>query len=104
MNIIGHEAESDAIKPAGDYFLVGCENGSWMVSTEMARFIETVLDARPRVRWVRFVDTAGSRIRLRTGKIDVIVQCSTEQRARDREISRSLARERKADRHWNEQD
>jgi len=103
MNSLKEESEPESVKPsAGDYFIVSGENSTWYVSTEMARFIETVLDAGPGVGWVKFVDLSGSRVRLRTRQIDYICQSTVDQRALDREFSRALTRERKADRSWGE--
>ena len=103
MNSLREESGPEAVEPdAGDYFIVSGDCGTWLVSTEMARFIESILDARPRARWVKFVDLAGSRVRLRTRQIEYICQCSAEQRASRREFSRALTRERKADRTWEE--
>jgi hypothetical protein len=103
MNSLKDGSEPEAVKPhAGDYFIVSGENSTWYVSTRMARFIETVLDAEPEVRWVKFVDLSGSRVRLRTRQIDYICQCTADQRHLDREFSRALTRERKSDRSWGE--
>jgi hypothetical protein len=103
MNSLREESGPEAVEPhAGDYFIVSGDCGTWLVSTEMARFIESILDARPRARWVKFVDLAGSRVRVRTRLIEYICQCSAEQRASDRALSRALKRERKADRTWEE--
>jgi hypothetical protein len=93
----------EAIEPvAGDYFIVSGGDCTWYVSTDMARFIEGALDAVLRPRWVKFVDLAGSRVRLRTGQIAFICQCTAEQRALERQFSRALARERHRDRSWGE--
>ena len=103
MDSLKEESGPEAVEPnAGDYFIVSGDCGTWLVSTEMARFIESILDARPRARWVKFVDLAGSRIRVRTRKIESICQCTAEQRAADRALSSALKRERKADRTWEE--
>jgi hypothetical protein len=103
MNTLREESEPEAVKPdAGDYFIVSGDSSTWYVSTEMARFIEAVLDAVPRVRWVKFVDLSGSRIRLSVRQIEYICQSTAHQRALDREFSRTLTRERRADRSWGE--
>src|SRR6266545_5557348 len=103
MNSLREGSGPEAVEPdAGDYFIVSGECGTWYVSTEIARFIESILDARPRARWVKFVDLAGSRVRLRSRQIDYICQSSAEQRASHRAHSRALSRERKADRTWEE--
>ena len=103
MNGTKQEPEPEALpQVAGDYFIVSGDSGTWLVSTVMARHIESVLDARPRSRWVTFVDLAGSRVRLRSRQIDFVCQSTMEQRAMDRQFSRALSRERKADHSWED--
>ena len=103
MNGTKEEPEPEAVREAaGDYFIVSGDSGSWIVSTVMARHIESVLDARPRNRWVVFVDLAGSRVRIRTRGIEYVCQCSAEQRAMERRFFRALTRERKADHSWED--
>lgn len=103
MHGLKEEPEPEAVKPdAGDYFIVSGENSTWYVSTEMARFLDTMLDAEPRVRWIKFVDLSGSRVRLTVRQIEYICQSTVDQRALDREFSRTLTRERKRDRSWGE--
>jgi hypothetical protein len=105
MNSLREGSEPEAVKPtAGDYFIVSIDSDSWCVSTEMARFIESVLDGEPPLQWVKFVDLSGSRIRIRTRMIEAIYQCTAEQRAEGRRFSRALSQERKADRAWGEDD
>jgi hypothetical protein len=87
----------------GDYFVVSGESYSWYVSTAMAKAIEAHLDAKPRPRWVTFVDLAGSRVRVRTRQIEYIHQCTAEQRSAERAFHQSLKREHKADRSWDEE-
>jgi len=86
-----HGGDQDA--EAGDFFVVNTSEGTWYVSTEMARFIEACLDEPTVPEWIRFVDLAGSRIRLRSDQVSVLCQCTTEQRARERQFVRSLRRE-----------
>ena len=105
MKRLREEPGDEAPRPtAGDYFVVSGENWSWQVSTEMARHIEACLDAEPRPVWVKFVDLAGSRIRVRAGLIEYICQSTHEQRATDRALGRMLREERKADKSWDEDD
>ena len=50
MHTVREDSEPEAVKPnAGDYFIVSTEDSTWYVSTEMARHIEAMLDAEPRV-------------------------------------------------------
>jgi hypothetical protein len=86
----------------GDYFIVRARYDEWQVSTEMARFIEEILDADPRPRWIRFVDLAGSRIRARSEDVTETRQCTAEQRAAGRAFRRSLRQECRAERTWDE--
>jgi hypothetical protein len=74
----------------GDYFVVETKDGWWYISTEMARFIDGELAATPIPEWVTFVDLSGSRIRLRTGRIDSLSQSTAEQRSANRAFQRSL--------------
>ena len=85
--------DDGAAAEAGDFFVVTAGDGSWYVSTEMARFIEACLDRTPVPEWIRFVDLAGSRIRLRSEQVSVLCQCTAAQRARERQFARSLRRE-----------
>jgi hypothetical protein len=87
---------------AADYFVVSCNNSTWYVSTEMARFIEECLDTRKPAKWVKFVDLIGSRVRLRTREIQYIVQCTADQRATEREFFRTMRKESADDRDWND--
>ena len=86
---------------AADYYVVVGENCTWYVSTEMARFIEECIDSGTS-QWVKFVDLIGSRVRLRTRKIDFIAQCTADQRVAERDFFRAMRRENKADRDWDE--
>ncbi len=88
----------------GDYFIVEARYDTWLVSLEMARFIEQTLDADPRPHWVKFVDMWGARVRARTEDVTSIAQCTSEQRAAGRAFRRSLRQECKADRSWDDDD
>lgn len=83
-----------------DYFVIAGEFCTWYVSTEMARFIESCLDARRPAKWVRFVDLAGARVRLRVRQIEYIYQCTAEQRAFQRKLYRALDREVNEEKDW----
>jgi hypothetical protein len=105
MNRLEQRQGGESAEPlAGDYFLVVGENFTWYVSTEMARFIEACLDCKSRPRWIRFVDLAGSRVRVRARQIEYICQCTSEQRAAERAFFRALKQEPKVDRSWGEDD
>jgi len=96
--------EGAAAPAAGDYFVVSGECCTWYVSVTMARFIEHCLDARPRPKWLKFVDLTGARVRLRVRQVEYLYQCTAEQRAAERAFFRSLKHERKADCSWDEED
>lgn len=103
MNRLREGTEPDEIKPdAGDYFIVNAQCDNWYVSTEMAGFIESMLDREVRPLWLSFVDLWGARIRVRTALISAVCQRTAEQRASERGFDRALNRERKADRDWSE--
>ena len=103
MNRLEEVFEPSGERPgAGDYFIVSGESFTWYVSATMAKAIEARLDAKPRARWVTFVDLVGSRVRLRARRIEYICQSTAEQRAAERAFFRSLKRERKGDRSWEE--
>jgi hypothetical protein len=105
MNRLQELPEDGAARPAADgYFVVSGDCCTWYVSTTMARFIEQCLDARPRPKWVKFVDLTGARVRLRARQIEYVCQCTADQRAAERAFFRSLKRELKADRSWDEDD
>lgn len=82
---------------AEHYFVVITKWDSWCVSTAMARFVEECLDGRRRTDWIKFVDLAGARVRLRADEIVSVSESSPEQRAAYRAFSRRLRREGKAD-------
>ena len=82
-----------------DYFAVGGERGVWYVSTEMARFIESCLDARKPRAWVKFVDLSGARVRLRSGQIQYLAQCTAEQRAFKRRMYKAM--EEEEEKEWD---
>jgi len=105
MRTLKEDTEPEERRPdAGDYFILSGESCTWYVSTAMARFIEATLDAVPRVRWITFVDLAGSRVRLDVRQVEYLCQSTAEQRQRERDFSRALTRERKADRDWSEEE
>ncbi len=96
------EQDEPAKQVAGDYFVVSARSCSWVVSTEMARFIEACLDKRLGIKWLKFVDLHGSRVRLASRYVEYIHQSTTEARAADRRFQRELRQEQKQDRNWDE--
>jgi hypothetical protein len=101
MQRMEEQFQEGADRPrAADHFVVVADDCAWLVSTEMARFIEACLEAEPPPRWVKFVDLTGSRVRVRARLIDAIHQSTADQRAAERAFHRALERERKADRSY----
>ena len=100
------ESEEPAENPAGvgDYFVLYAEGASWYFSVEMARAVDRELAGTPLPDWTVFVDVAGSRIRVRTRRIEYLIQCGAEQRAAWREFRRRLKLEREANKAWDEDD
>jgi hypothetical protein len=81
----------------GDFFVVSTEGDTWCVSTEMARHIDTCLEAEPMPRWIVFVDVTGARVRVRSDRIESLTQRSVEQRAISRAFERMAMEERRVD-------
>lgn len=55
-------------------FMISTEWNSWIVSTQMARFVEACIEHTPTPVWVKFVDVKGRRVRLRVRQIESITQ------------------------------
>ena len=89
---------------AGDYFVLETPFSSWDLSVEMARAVDRDLMATPLPEWTVFVDLAGARVRLRTSRVESLVQCTAGQRAACRDFNRRLKREHDASRAWDEED
>jgi hypothetical protein len=89
---------------AGDYFVVSADCSTWYVSTEMARFIQQELVTVPQPRWVAFVSLSGSRVLLRTHKIDCLYQSAATQRQAVRAMLRLLRQERKSDQSYDDEE
>jgi len=105
MNRLKEKSEGDrGPEGPGTYFCVGTRCGTWYVSMEMARHIESCLDAASRPAWIRFVDLTGSRVRVRARDVEYLNQSTPEQRILERAFDRAMSRERKADRDWEADD
>ena len=93
-----HEREE---KRYSDYFVVDIGSfSSWMISREMAAFVERELDRWPRPTSIKFVDVAGARVRLRSELIRSVRQSSAEIRGEYRRFSRERDEESK-DESWD---
>jgi hypothetical protein len=89
--------------PYGDFVVVSGPFGHACVTREVACDIEQVLDRRWRPKWVVFHDRVGSRFRVRTDEIRMVVESTTDQRAGDRQLDRARRKEEKADRRpWED--
>lgn len=87
----------------GDFVVVSGPFGSACVCASTARAIERVLDRRWRPRWLVFRDRAGSRWRVRTGEVRLLVESTVAQRAADRDLERARRQEERQDRRpWEE--
>jgi hypothetical protein len=103
MTRLQETSQDGAAQPtAGDYFVVSADCATWYVSTEMARFIEQELVTVPQPKWVAFVDLVGSRVLLRTHKIDCVYQSAVTQRQAERALLRLLRQERKSDETYDD--
>lgn len=97
------EPVEDEEPPYGDFVVVAGLFGSLCVTRDVARDIERVLDRRWRPRWVVFRDRVGSRVRVRTNEIRLVVESTAAQRAGDRQMDRARRKEEKADRRpWED--
>jgi hypothetical protein len=86
-----------------DYFVIESSSVAWYVSRGMAQAVEATLTQSPPPQWVVFVDLTGARVRLRTRLLEVICQCTADQRALARAFSRARRAERKAEPDWDEE-
>ena len=97
------EPVEDEEPPYGDFVVVSGPFGSLCVTRDVARDIERLLDRRWRPRWVVFRDRVGSRVRVRTNEIRLVVESTAAQRAGDRRLDRARRKEEKADRRpWED--
>jgi hypothetical protein len=106
MTVVKKESQEPAgeLPDAGDYFVLETPFSSWYLSVEMARAVDRDLTATPLPEWTVFVDLAGARVRLRTSRVESLVQCTAEQRAACRDFNRRLKKENDANRAWEEED
>ena len=104
MTLVKKESPEPAgeLPGAGDYFVLETPFASWYLSVDMARAVDCDLTATPLPEWTVFVDLAGARVRLRTSRIESLVQCTSGQRAAGREFNRRLKQEHDANRAWDE--
>ena len=87
----------------GDFYAVAGERLWAAVTREEAERIEELLDRTPAPEWIVFHDRVGSRFRVRTSVIRVIIQSTAEQRTADRRLERAREEEEKEDRKpWDD--
>jgi hypothetical protein len=86
-----------------DFFVLDSAviGGCWMISREMAAFVERELDRWPRRRWIKFVDVAGARVRLRADLIRSITQSSAGIRGEQRRFYKERDQEEE-EKNWEE--
>jgi hypothetical protein len=95
--------EPEERPPNEEYYIVAGEAGCFFVTRETAQRIATELARRRPPRWLVFRDLAGSEIRVRPGRLDVVCECTAEQRARERAFYRARKQEQERDRRpWEE--
>jgi hypothetical protein len=95
--------EPEESEPEQDFHVVACVFEEFYVTREEAERILRELDARTPPRWIRFTDVNGSRISVRSVRIDHVQEWTATQRASDRAFRRARRREEKADRRlWDD--
>jgi hypothetical protein len=104
MTVVKKEFQQPAgdLPDAGDYFVLETPFSSWYLSVEMASAVDRDLTSTPLPEWTVFVDLAGARVRLRTSRVESLVQCTADQRAACREFNGRLKQEREANQGWDE--
>lgn len=104
MTVLDQESQQPGGEPpaVGDYFVLETPFSIWYLSVDMARAVDRDLTATPLPEWTVFVDLAGARVRVRTNRIESLVQRTAGQRAACREFHRRLKQERDANRGWDE--
>lgn len=103
MNRVSEYFDEPEEPEYGDFFVVAGERLWAAVTREEAERIEAELDRTPAQEWIVFHDRVGSRYRVRTVVIRVIIQSTVEQRAADRRLDRAREREEKEDkRPWDD--
>ena len=86
-----------------DYFVLDAEGMCWFISTAMARVVDTQLAAHPAPEWITFVDIVGSRVRVRTARVESLAESCQDQRAAYRAFRRAMSRERSSERNWGDE-
>ncbi|HET6231328.1 MAG TPA: hypothetical protein VFE05_14745 [Longimicrobiaceae bacterium] len=104
MNTVETRHLGHAEVPAGDYFVVATEWNTFYVSAWTAARVARCLDRAWRPCWLKFSDVGGSRVWVRTAKVEAVYESTELQRARDRRFQRALRQETRADRRWDDDD
>ena len=104
MNRLKEYLEDGAPEPpAGEYFVITGDCGSYYVSRETATRVARDLDRLWVPRWLSFTDIVGSRIRVLSRRVDAIFESTAEQRTAERSFHRARKLEEKADRRpWED--
>jgi len=90
--------------PEEEFYIVAGEAGYFVVASDTAQRIARELARRRPPRWIVFRDLAGSEIRVRPSKLNVVCESTAEQRAYDRALNRALKAEDQQDRRlWEDE-
>ena len=79
---------------APDYWVIRGPWGLVLVTPEVALYVLNQWQRRLPPRWIEFYDLAGSHVVLRTRTIEMIVECTAEQRAWDRRLAQLVEEEK----------
>lgn len=97
--------EPEERPPEEEFYIVAGEAGYFFVASDTAQRIARELAQRRPPRWIVFRDLAGSEIRVRPSKLDVVYESTAEQRARERAFNRARKQEEQRDRRlWEDDD
>lgn len=88
----------------GDFWIVTGQFGRFHISAAVAATIECALDRRWPPRWLTLDDLVGSRVRVRTRRIEMLFESTVAQRSYERDLERARRLEESADRRPGESD
>jgi hypothetical protein len=96
--------EPEERPPEEEFYIVAGDAGYFYVTRDTAQRIAQELARHRPPRWIVFRDLAGSEIRVRPRKLDVVCESTAEQRARDRAFNRARKAEDQQDRRLFDED
>lgn len=95
--------EPEERPPKEDFYIVACEFDEFYVTRAEAKRVLRELEARQPAPWIRFNDIFGSRVSVRSQRIDHVREWTAAQRASARAFRRARRQEEKADRRpWED--